>query len=119
MARRSSVGKMRQRITIEKQSRSADGGGSEALTWTKLVEVYGHIQPQSGGERLFGDQLEERITHIITIRYRKDVSHKNRLKYVWYVGNVKNERIFNVKRVINRESMSKFLDILCEEGVAT
>ena len=119
MARQSPLGKMRQKITIQYQSRTADGGGSEALSWLDPTTVFGYIQPKQGGERFFGDQLEERITHIITVRYRRDLSHKNRLLYVSFIKGVKYTRTFNVRRVLNRDSTNKFLDILCEEGVAT
>lgn len=119
MARLPSVGKLRQKIKIQTQTRTADGGGSEKVAFATSVTVFGHIEPRGGQERLFGDQLEERITHIITIRYRRDVSHKNRLVYEYFVKGTKYTRIFNVKRVLNRDSKDRFLDIMCEEGVAT
>ena len=119
MAVKSTLGKMRQRLKIQYQTRTADGGGSENVTWTDSVTVFGFIQPQTGAERLFGDQLEERITHLITIRFRRDISHKNRLVYEFFRANKKHTRIFNVKRVINRDTADKYSDILCEEGVAT
>lgn len=119
MSKQSPLGKMRQKLKLQTQTRTADGGGSEAVAWSTSTSIMGYIQPKSGGERLFGDQLEERITHIITIRHRRDVSHKNRLVYEYYQKGIKYTRIFNVRRTINRDSKDKFLDIMCEEGVAT
>jgi len=110
---------MRQKLFLQTQTRTADGGGSEAVTWSTSATVMGWIQPKSGGERLFGDQLEERITHIITIRHRKDVSHRNRLVYEYKENGITYTRIFNVRRTINRDSKDRFIDIMCEEGVAT
>jgi len=119
MSKQSPLGKMRQKLKLQTQTRTADGGGSEAVEWSTSTSIMGYIQPKSGGGRLFGDQLEERITHIITIRHRRDVSHKNRLVYEYYQKGIKYTRIFNVRRTINRDSKDKFLDIMCEEGVAT
>jgi SPP1 family predicted phage head-tail adaptor len=113
------VGKMRERLALQSQTRTADGGGSEAVTWSTFATVYGHIDPKSGNERLFGDQLEERVTHIITIRFRRDMSHKNRIVYEYFVSGTKYTRTFNIKRVINRGTRNQYLDILVEEGVAT
>ena len=56
---------------------------------------------------------------MITIRFRRDVTYKNRLKYDFADGGVNYSRIFNIRRVINRDTRNRFLDILCEEGVAT
>lgn len=119
MPKGSPLGKMRQKLFLQTQSRTADGGGSEAVSFSTSATIMGYIQPRGGGERMFGDQLEERITHIITIRHRRDVSHKNRLVYEYKKNGVTYTRIFNVRRTINRDSKDKFLDIMCEEGVAT
>ena len=113
------IGSMRHQVKIQSQSRSADGGGSSAVSYSDVATVNASIKPLSGGDRLFGDQIEERITHMITIRFRRDVSYKNRLKYDFADGGVNYSRIFNIKRVINRDTRNRFLDILCEEGVAT
>lgn len=113
------IGAMRHQVTIQSQSRSADGGGSSAVTYQDVATVNGSIKPMSGGDRLFGDQIEERITHMITIRFRRDVTYKNRIKYDFADGGTNYSRIFNIRRVINRDTRNRFLDILCEEGVAT
>ena len=70
------IGAMRHQVKIQSQSRSANGGGSSAVSYSDVATVNASINPVGGGERLFGDQLEERITHKITIRFRRDVSFK-------------------------------------------
>ena len=110
---------MRHQVTIQSQTGSADGGGSSNLSYSNVATVNASIKPMSGGDRLFGDQIEERITHMITIRFRRDVTYKNRIKYDFADGGTNVSRIFNIRRVINRDTRNRFLDILCEEGVAT
>lgn len=117
--RNPTLGKMRQKLKLQTPTRSDDGGGSGAITWTTAATIFGHIQPRSGNERFFGEQLEERVSHIITIRHRRDVTNKNKLVYEHYVQGIKYTRTFNVQRTMNRDSRNRFLDILCEEGVAT
>jgi len=113
------IGAMRHQVTIQSQSGSADGGGSTNLSYSDVATVNASIKPLAGGDRFFGDQIEERVTHMITMRFRRDVTYKNRLKYDFADGGVNYSRIFNIRRVINRDTRNRFLDILCEEGVAT
>ncbi len=113
------IGAMRHQVTIQSQTGSADGGGSSNLSYSNVATVNASIKPMSGGDRLFGDQIEERITHMITIRFRRDVTYKNRIKYSFADSGTSYSRIFNIRRVINRDTRNRFLDILCEEGVAT
>lgn len=114
-----SIGRMRHKVKIQKQTRTADGGGTQAVTFSDLDTVFASIEPKAGSERLFGDQLEERVTHVITIRFRRDVTFKNRLVYEFFRDGNKYTRTFNIKRVINRDTRDRYLDILVEEGVAT
>jgi len=114
------IGRMRQRMQLQSKSTTNDGGGSAAVTtWTTFATVYGSIEPKSGQERFFGDQLQEPITHVIRLRYRSDLSFKNRLVYAYKNDGVTNNRTFNIKRVINVDTRNKYLECLCVEGVAT
>ena len=111
-----SVGKINRRLFFQSQTRTQDGGGSQAVTHSDSFSTFGHISPKTGAEKLFGDQLEENITHVITVRYRKDITHKMRIQYR---PTSSITRTFNIKRVINQNDKSKYLEILCIEGVAT
>lgn len=113
------IGRMGHRITIQSQTKAADGGGSSAVTWSDVATIYANIKPLSGGDTLFGLQIEERISHMITVRFRRDITYKNRIKYDYTFDGTSYSRIFNIRRVINRDTMNRYLDILCEEGVAT
>ena len=114
-----SIGKMRHKLYVQTQTRTSDGGGSQSVSYTDSFAVFGHIMPKTGNERLFGDQLEEKITHIITTRFNRKITFKNRLEYRFNRDGQSFTRRFNIKRVINKETRDKFLVILCEEGVAT
>ena len=110
------IGKMNRRLHFQTQSRTSDGGGSQSVRFSDNFQTFGQIIPKTGTEKLFGDQLEENITHIIKIRYRTDVSHKNRIQYR---PDSNTTRTFNIKRVLNVNDRNKYLNIQCVEGVAT
>ena len=114
-----SIGKMRHKLHIQEQERSSDGGGSQSVTYKDAFSVFGMIEPKSGSERVFGDQLEERVTHIITTRFSRKITFKNRIEYRFNRDGENFSRIFNIKRVINKNTRDRYLEILCEEGVAT
>jgi SPP1 family predicted phage head-tail adaptor len=105
------IGGMRYKMMIQSERRTVDTDGSAALRWYDDVEVYADIKPNSGRERFFGMQLEGSVTHTITIRYRADMVPKKRLLY--------GTRAFQVRAVINRDERKRFMELLCEEGVAT
>ena len=114
------VGGMRHKVQLQSKITVSDGGGSNAVTTFKtFATVLASINGGSGGERLFGDQLQEPITHIIRIRFRRDLTFQNRIKYSFINSGIKGSRFFNIKRIINVDSRDKYLDVQCVEGVAT
>ena len=114
------IGKMRHKLDLQVKVVTADGGGSDSVSsYSTFATVFGSIKPKSGGERLFGDQLQEPITHIITIRFRRDVSFQNRIQYKFMNDGISLTRVFNIKRVINVDNRDRYIEIMCVEGVAT
>jgi len=118
MADLASVGKMRHRLKIKEPIRTDDGGGSGKVEFREVASVFGNIMPKSGSETFFGMQLEQRITHIITLRYRKHLDHRFILVYEYFEDGEKYTRTFNIRRVINNKSRRRYLDVQVEEGVA-
>ena len=113
------IGKMQHSVVIQTKSRSADGGGGSAVTFSDVATVFARIEATGGSERLFGDQLEGVTTHTITIRHRRDVTAANRIKYAFAVDSTNYERLFNINRVENVGERDKYLKLYCTEGVAT
>ena len=113
------VGKMQHRLALQVPSRTDDGGGSGRVTFSTIATVFGRIEAKGGGERFFGDQNEGRTTHLITIRFRRGLTIKHRIVYQFTSENVLYTRTFNIKRIENKGERDKYLEILCEEGVAT
>jgi SPP1 family predicted phage head-tail adaptor len=108
------IGRLHQRLAIEAPAPQADGYGGQGDPWTSpitLARVWGRVEPLRGRERLHGLQLEVQVTHRVTIRHRDDVTARHRLRL--------GARVFNVRAVIDVEERHRFLELLCEEGVAT
>lgn len=116
-----SIGKMRYRLQIQSATRTSDGGGGASLEWKKVADVFADIQPQNARESVFGreNEMREVATHKVFIRYRKDVTHKNRLVQTYRRDGTSVTRTFNIKGVINVDNRFKMLELLVEEGVPT
>lgn len=114
-----SLGRFQHRLTIQSRTRGSDGGGGASTTWADVDTVWGQIEGTGGNERLYGDQIEARTTHRITIRFRRDVAAKNRILYSYAVDGTNYTRTFNINTVINVGERDKYLELRCSEGVAT
>ncbi len=105
------AGRLRHRVTLQSAADTADGGGGFTTTWSDVATVWAAIEPLKSRERLFAQQLENPVTHRVTIRYRAGVTAKMRLEF--------GARVFNIRGVINAGERDRTLELLCEEGVAT
>lgn len=108
------VGKLRHRVTLQEETRVSDGGGGYTLGWANLAAnptVWAAIEPLTGREYLQARQLAQAVTHRVTLRHRGDVTAGMRL--------VKGARVFNIRSVIDPGERGRWLELMCEEGVAT
>jgi SPP1 family predicted phage head-tail adaptor len=67
------IGSLRERLTLEQPVRTPDGGGGASVAWETVTELWAHLRPISGDERLRHDQLAGRLTHEVWIRHRTGV----------------------------------------------
>jgi len=107
------IGELRSRVTLQRESRVADGGGGYANVWTDLgasPTVWARIEPLRGREVLQALKLQAPVSHLVTLRNRADVTAGMRL--------VAGGRAFNIRAAINLEERGRWLELLCEEGVA-
>ena len=105
------IGALRHRLILQEEARDTDAGGGTTLTWSDIATVWGRVEPLAGAERLQAMQLESRVSHRVTIRNRTGVSAGMRL--------VHNGRALNIRTVIDPDARKHWLELMCEEGVAT
>lgn len=78
------IGALRHRLTLERATLTPDG----TTVWTADGTVFAALEPRSGSEAERGGGLTGRLTHRIEMRFRDDVSSRDRL--------VKGDRIFRI-----------------------
>lgn len=105
------AGMLRNKLTVERLTRSADGMGGYTKSWSSVQTAWMRLKPLSGSERLHAQHLEATTTHRAYCRATVDVQTEDRL--------TKGSRVFNVRAVLDLEERGKFYELDLDEGVAT
>jgi len=101
---------LRHRLSLQQEVLNPDGAGGYTRTWQTIVDLWAEINPISGREKLFASQLQAEISHKITIRYRTGVNSSMRFLY--------ENRIFNIRAILNPKENDEVLEIWADEGGA-
>lgn len=110
MIEKSLIDRLNKRITIQTKTITSDGFGSHNEVWTNLAIVWAEINPISNKNVFEANKIDDKTTHIITIRYYASLTTKDRIKY--------GDRIFNIIGIINPLENNKIMQIKVEEMFA-
>lgn len=102
------IGDLRLRVTLQAEGATSDDGGGYVSSWEDIASVWAQIVPLTGNEVFVHARVEAHVTHRITMRYRSDVTTAMRLIY--------QERVFNIRAVLNSDERNRWLYLLAEEG---
>ena len=100
------IGKLRHRLTLEREVRADDGGGGAALSWETVAEVWGSVEATSGKENVEADRISGRASYLITIRNRSDLGPAMRFR--------RDAEIFEILAVLDKDGRDRFLQCHCE-----
>lgn len=99
-------GRLRHRVNLQKFE-VTDGPYFEE-EWIDVGKIWAEISSVSGAELVASGAELSSVTYKIIIRYRKDITAKNRIKY--------DGQIFDIKAVLPNNNRT-MLTLLCEEGL--
>jgi len=105
------AGMLREPITIQRKMAASDGMGGQAIQWVSLSTTRAYVKPLSGREALQAMQLQASVTHRIMIRYRSDLTTADRI--------LMRGKPLQIRAIINVEMRNRWLELSCDEGVAT
>lgn len=105
-----SIGEMQHRITILQKTRGASdsAGGNVSETWATVCTCWAKIDPKSGREFIDAAQVVRRITHLITVRARSDVTAAMRVSY-----SGRTMAIVGMREILES---GRWLELTCEES---
>ena len=102
------IGTLNKRITLQYETKTADGMGGFDVVWTHGATVWAAIWATSAKELVQSMQTDMVITHRIRIRYRSTFKPSWRIKF--------GTRYFNIISMINPAERNEYLDLMCEES---
>lgn len=106
------IGAMRERVSIQVETQTPDGGGGYTLGWTTLATVWARVRPISGREALQAQQLESAVQYRVTIRTFPGLAAA-RHRLLW------GSRPLNILAIRNPDEHGVYMEIDAAEGVAT
>ena len=106
------IGSMRESITIQVETRTADGAGGFTKTFATDFTAMAFVKPLRGQDPFLQGQLTETVFVDFVIRYRSDktVTPAKRISY--------NRQVYNVISAINLDERNRYIVIRGERGVA-
>jgi len=102
-------GALDQRITLQRYTTTADGGGGVTRTWSDLATVWAGVMAKSGRESLEEGRINATFAVVFTIRNR-DVRETDRI--IWQGEN------YNIRGVLREGGRAMYLRIEAERGAA-
>ena len=106
-----SAGMLREPIALQREVSAEDSMGGQVKEFKTYANTKAHVKPLSGRERVFGMQLEGSITHKVIVRYNASIKEKDRIL-------LRGEPL-QIRAVLNIEMRNLWLELSCEQGVAT
>jgi head-tail adaptor len=111
-------GKYDQRIAIDREDRSSDGGGGAAVTWTEIDRVWAAIWPVGAREQVVADQLHGASLYRVRIRNAPSgaptIETNYRLRWLTNGG-----MVLNVRGGLDGGHRQGHRELIVEAGVAT
>ncbi len=101
------LGAMRHRVTLEAPVDTYDDHGGFTRDFAPLTQLWARIEPQSAGQDFVEQRLEQLRRHIVTIRWRNDVTSGMRFDF--------KGRKLVIKGVTDSGERRRFLLCQCEE----
>lgn len=102
---------MRARVTLQEESRVADGAGGSTLSWQDVATLWAAIIPLPEKEQLQAEKLTARAPYKMTLRYDARIDTAKR--FLW------GARILNIRSVRDADARQHILEIIAEEGVGS
>jgi len=109
-----SAGKLRDRVTFQRNTTGADQYGNVVDGWEDILTVWGDVLERLGGEKIRAGVPQ--AEHMATIRVRKSldavtVTEADRISA--------RGQTWNIRSIAEVGRKGELLEILCEAGVAT
>lgn len=105
------AGDLRHRVELQAASTTRDRVGGLVTTWATLATVWAKVEPMSARESWWRQQMNAAAAWKISLRYRADLTTKHRIVY--------DGRTFEVRGVTDPDQGKRYLELACDELIAS
>lgn len=101
------IDRLCKKIFIQEKTNIEDGFGGFMESWRTIKSTWAEIKPLTASDKYEASKIEEKITHLITIRYFLNLKTNHRILY--------QDRVFNIRGIVNPFENNKIQEIKAEE----
>ena len=101
------IGRLRHRLTIERETLTDDGGGGAIAVWEDIGEAWASIEAVSGVENPEADRIAGRISYVIMIRHRAGLEPAMRFR--------RDDELYWITAILDKTGRRRLLQCLCEQ----
>ncbi len=109
------VGKLDNKIHIEKPVNTQDAAGGIVEAWQDEFTAWASIRPVSAKMQLQGEQITNEITHKLTLRALDVVGIDTSMRVRYDDGRRGEDRYFDIDSIINVAEADDMLHLVCIE----
>lgn len=101
------IGRLRQRITLQRQHYRQNDYGASIAEWQDIATVWAEVKPLTGREFFTAQQIQSEITTQITIRYLDNIDTTGRVLF--------GSHQYEILSVMNSQERNISLQLMCKE----
>ncbi|WGE81829.1 phage head closure protein [Actinobacillus equuli subsp. haemolyticus] len=101
------IGKLRHRITLQKQTNVQNDYGAFVSQWQNVATVWAEVKPVAGREYFSAQQVQSEVTTQIWMRYRHGIEPTMRVEH--------NGKHYEIVSVLNYQGLNKALQLMCKD----
>lgn len=102
-------GRLRHFVAVQQDAGTRSASGDWAENWEALFNAHASIEPLSGSELYFANQVQDTLTHKVIMRYDSRLQPKHRL--------VEGSNVYHIERVIDLGDRQEWVELLCHREV--
>lgn len=97
------IGKLRQRITIQRKTHTQNGLGEPVVVWTAVATVWAERRTLRGREFESAGTEQAEYTNVYTLRYRADVTEQMQV--------IDDGSAYNIRQALDPDGRRRVLEL--------
>lgn len=110
------AGELTHKVAFDVRTNGDDGYGNPVEDFVEQFIVSAKVQPKFGGETVLASRLAGQQPVLIVVRQS---SQTVQITPEWRCRDARSGTEYNIRSIVDPDDSGKFLELLCQSGVAT